>query len=202
MNRLLSFHLSYIMTISIFTASISKALPPSTDYPLSCEASQEESRFGGWSISEQLFKYIRKILPEGCTILELGSGQGTAELAQHYHMISVEHDKKFLNLYPSSYIHAPIVNGWYDTRILEQQLKDLSYDLILVDGPTGAIGRGKFLDNLHLFNFAVPIIFDDTNRIPEYELCIKTAEKLGRPFEIITTDPQKTFGIIFMQTSQ
>lgn len=201
MNKLHNTRKRYAFIASILVTTISAALPPSTDYPLSYEA-HESSKFGGWSISEQLFKYIRKILPEGCTILELGSGQGTQELAQHYNVISVEHDKKSLNLYPSSYIYAPIVNGWYDVRILEQRLKDLSYDLILVDGPTGAIDRSKFLDNLHLFNLAVPIIFNNSSLNAAYESCIKTAEHLGRSFEMINAESTKSFGIIFIQASQ
>jgi len=93
-----------------------------------------------WSISAHLHNFIGATLPMGSTILELGSGRGTALLASHYGMHSVEHDLRFVGLYDSSYIHAPIRNGWYDTDVLRGELPD-RYDLILVDGPPGKIGR-------------------------------------------------------------
>lgn len=100
------------------------------------------SSFGGWTISKQLFDWLVKALPEGSTILELGSGAGTAQLAKHFRMISVEHKRKFVGRYDSKYIYAPIVDGWYDAKIIAKQLgKPAKYDLLLVDGPLGNICR-------------------------------------------------------------
>ena len=64
--------------------------------------------FGGWSITEMCFDYIRDILLEGKTILELGSGEGTKELAKHYKMYSIENYKEWIDKYDSTYIYAPI----------------------------------------------------------------------------------------------
>ena len=108
------------------------------------------NKFGGWAIQESCYNLIREILPEGKTILEMGSGHGTDALSKHYNMIG-------------------------------PKLESLSYDLILVDGPNGAIGRGGFLKHLDLFNTNVPIIFDDINRKDELQMMVKVSEILNKP---------------------
>ena len=75
--------------------------------------------------------------------------------------------------------------GWYDFEILEKKLEGLKYDLILVDGPNGAIGRGGFLKHINLFNTDIPIIFDDINREPENQLMIKVSEELNKPYKTL-----------------
>ena len=154
---------------------------------------------GGFAISVDLLVYIHNILPEGSTILELGSGSGTAELAKYYKMYSVEHDRKWMNLYDSEYIFAPIKNygryKWYDINHLQNKLPN-HYDLILVDGPPGPIGRYGFLHHLSLFNSSVPIIFDDTHRKEEVSLCVDTAKKVKRPYKFIKCSDGKSFGVI------
>lgn len=154
---------------------------------------------GGWAISVDLLIYIHKILPEGSTILELGSGTGTGELAKYYHMHSIEHAKDWVDRYNSEYIFAPIKNydnyKWYDIDYLFNKLPE-HYDLILVDGPPGPIGRYGFLHNLSLFNCNVPIIFDDTQRKAEITLCIDTAKTLNRPYKFIKCSDGKSFGVI------
>jgi hypothetical protein len=145
-----------------------------------------KNNFQSWAIEEQLFNFIRNILPDGSTILELGSGTGTIELCKFYTVYSIEHDKRWLGTAPdTNYIYAPIENNWYDRTVLETEIKSLNYDLVLVDGPPGSIGRGGILNNLDLFNTDVPFIFDDTNRKAEYELAFK--------FQNITKGSIKTF---------
>lgn len=133
-----------------------------------------KQNLNSWAISTELFNWIRENLPDGKTILELGSGTGTIELCKHYTVFSVEHNPEWLNRSESNYIFAPIVDGWYEIEVLKIGLP-LHYDMLLIDGPTGIIGRQKFFDNLNLFNCNVPIIFDDTHRHAEHELAIKTA---------------------------
>lgn len=173
------------------------------------------SNFGGWAIQESCFNFIREILPEGKTILELGSGYGTKALSEFYNMISIENEKPWVGKYKSHYIEAPIKkydsamsiqttglfedstpysapdlpgegtpkqSGWYDPDIVEKGLSGLTYDLILVDGPNGRIGRGGFLKHLNLFNTNVPIIFDDIGRIAEMQMMVKVAETLNKPY--------------------
>lgn len=155
-----------------------------------------ELDFGGFAISEELYDYILEILPKGKTVLELGSGAGTEELLKNYTVYSVEHDTNWLDKFPTNYIYAPIKDGWYDTQELKKKLPT-KYDLILVDGPTGKIGRRGFLKHINLFNTNVPIVFDDIHREAENKLMEDTANYLGRTFFI---PPQKSdkrkFGVI------
>lgn len=155
--------------------------------------------FGGWSISLELFQYIRTKLQPGNTILELGSGQATEELAKFYTMYSIEHNVEWLNKYKTNYIYAPIQHysnyNWYDTKAIKQQMP-IHYDLILIDGPPGNIGRIGFFYNLELFKTNVPIIFDDVNRLPEYDLLKEVATALNKPYRIYKCADGKAFGVI------
>ncbi len=121
-----------------------------TDNPLHA-TDHCERNFGSWSIDKELFDFILSVLPEGKTMLELGSGWASQKLSEHYTVYSIEHNEKWVGKYNTHYIYAPIKNGWYDTSIISKEApKD--YDLILIDGPTGDIGRGGFYTNLDLFN--------------------------------------------------
>ena len=62
------------------------------------------NNFGGWSIQEVCFNFIREILPSGKTILELGSGYGTKRLSEHYKMYSIENYSQWVGKYNSTYI--------------------------------------------------------------------------------------------------
>lgn len=161
------------------------------------------SNFGGWAIQESCFNFIRKLLPEGSTILELGSGIGTHHLSKHYKMYSVENYPEWINKYDSTYIYAPIKfynevytapelpgednnsqTGWYDYFLLKGNLPE-KYDMILVDGPNGTFGRGGFLKHIDLFNTNVPIIFDDVNREPELALIKAVSKHINKPYEFV-----------------
>ena len=154
--------------------------------------------FSNYSISKGVFNFIVSLLKPDQTLLELGSGSASGLLSKYINVYSVEHDYQWVNKYKSNYIYAPIVNGWYNTQILKEKLPN-EYHLILVDGPTGSIGRQGFLHNLSLFNTDVPIIFDDVNRDDEYQLLIDVATVLGRKYAIYTSDScnGNLFGIIF-----
>lgn len=150
--------------------------------------------FGGWSIDKELFLYIRTILPAGKIILELGSGWTSGEFSKNYTVYSVEHNRNWIGKYNTNYIYAPINNGWYDYETLQRELPS-SYDLIIVDGPPGDIGRAGFLINFHLFNNNVPIIFDDVNRTADYKLMQNVAALTNRNY-IVMQGTTKQFGII------
>ena len=182
------FLLFSVFTFNLLTSTLSSAQPEWLSVP------KNRNFSNAWAISKELFNYIVSVLPEGSTILELGSGWGTSELAKKYTMYSVENDKNWVGKYDSHYIYAPIVNGWYDTNILKQQLPK-QYDLLLIDGPLGAIGRGKFLDNIDLFYTNVPIIIDDVHRIAELDLLNNVAAYLGRQTKIYSGNHKK-FGVI------
>ena len=126
---------------------------------------------------------IRRLLPGGGHILELGSGSGTQRLADTYRMTSVEHDVEFIGKHDSTYIHAPLRADWYDVGVLQDSLPD-DYDLLLVDGPPGDIGRGGLLDNLHLFKLSVPVVVDDVNRTSDFEVFARLARHTGRRMQV------------------
>jgi len=132
-----------------------------------------------WSMDKEMYNWVRRNISKGSTILELGSGKSTIDLAEDYKVYSVEHDKEWLNLTDKAkYIYAPIKDSWYDTNILKEELPT-KYDLIIVDGPPGYIGRMGFYHNLKLLKTKVcPILFDDTNREAEKDLLEKVTKKL------------------------
>lgn len=131
--------------------------------------------------------WILTNLPENSTMLEFGSGPGTKRFTEKYTVYSIEHNKEWLGHDPkSNYIYAPIkVNksdgiSWYNEDVLESSLKNLKYDLILVDGPLGSIGRSGLKTHLHLLNTDVPIVFDDVNRPAELKLMQDVCKLLNR----------------------
>jgi hypothetical protein len=161
----------------------------------------------GWMISQELFDWILQNLPARSTIVELGSGDGTAYLTQHFTVHSVEHDPAWIGRAPDArYIPASIVRydnfQWYDAQIVRRLLPS-SYDLLLVDGPPGRIGREGLLHHFDLFRHDVPVLIDDCNRPSEYALLLALAERTGRPWQILPSSKRLkdgthvTWGILF-----
>tara|TARA_Y100000310_G_scaffold323031_1_gene382863 strand:- start:10 stop:534 length:525 start_codon:yes stop_codon:yes gene_type:complete len=161
----------------------------------------------GISINKNCVEYIKKILPKGSTILELGSGEGTTWLADAgYIMYSVENQPEWFDKYPehSTYINCrskkydelyvrpsefPDDMAWYHPDDLFPNLPS-TYDLILIDGPGGAghgWGRGGFWKHIDEFNTDVPMIFDDINRIFDSEVMELVSDYVGRAYHIIDT---------------
>lgn len=147
---------------------------------------QNELKFPlyGFSIPLEEYAWIRDRLTNESTILEIGAGPGsTGNLSQFYQMYSIEHNLEYINNDHKNcnYIHAPLKNGWYDINILTSAIKDIKYDLILVDGPPGESNRHGFYTHLNIFNTGVPIVFDDTHRPGEYSLANNVGQALNRP---------------------
>lgn len=158
-----------------------------------------------WALSSTAHDWIRTNLPRGCTILELGSGDGSAALTEDYTVYSVEHNPDWLNKYEKvNYIYAPIrphkqIKGfekceWYDKDVIAKT-KDISYSIIICDGPPGTIGRAGFLKYISLFRDDVPIIFDDYHRHYERKLAQKVAARRGGQLLIIGLDTYKHVAI-------
>lgn len=116
-----------------------------------------------WSIDESLLYWLKQNIPKNSAILEFGSGAATDVLSKHFRMISVEDQTGFLDKYNTEYIHAPLVDGWYDLSILEQKVfprKD--YQCILVDGPCRKSGRRSvLLDHIDKLDQSAVLIIDD-----------------------------------------
>jgi hypothetical protein len=164
-----------------------------------------------WSISKKLFKKITEILPYNSTILELGSGAGTNELSKLYNIISVENDKEYINKYNSKYIEVPLVNltdnklidfpediTWFDSQVFKEKIKDLKYDLILIDGPKGF--RGGLWYVKEILSKDVIYVFDDIHDEHHLKLAQLFADYLNKKLEIFDacsgTNDGKLYGII------
>lgn len=135
------------------------------------------------AMEKSMFDMIRFFLPEGSNILELGSGSGSAELAKYYNMTCVEHNPKWQNKYdninycnvPISYckptIWGPNQDRWYDKEMMKKILAETEYDLLIVDGPPGNIGRCGLL-RYQEYVKNVPIVVDDVHRAPEWKIAV------------------------------
>jgi hypothetical protein len=167
---------------------------------------------GVFSIEEVVFDWLVQNVPKGGTILECGSGAGTGKLAAAgFRMVSIEHSSRWLKRYSTTYVYAPLRPGigWYDDRVLKEQLQGVRCDAILVDGPVAVAGqdtRRGFLRNIDLFlplsGGPVPIVLDDTNRADEAKLASDLKTELTRRYgrEVTTTElrgPCKTATILF-----
>ena len=145
-----------------------------------------EKNMNDYAIPTELLQWLIDNVPEGSTILELGSGTGTVELCKWFKVYTIEHNEKWMNRAKDAiYINAPIQHyegyDWYDIEILKKELPK-KYDVIIVDGPPGKkIGRFGFIHNLELFDPNAIFIMDDTNRARDKTLSNQVAAKLGRP---------------------
>lgn len=150
------------------------------------------NNLGGWSIEKSMISYIKSHLPDCKTILEFGSGIGTEALLGYYDVVSIEHDPRFVGKRNKEHIclFAPIENGWYDKRIVQQALKR-SYDLILIDGPPGELRTG-LLTNIDLFRqVSSPIIFDDIQRDLDRKILNAFCQRLNLQYKIIQGKKKK-----------
>ncbi len=165
--------------------------------------------WGGGSITTPLYKHLQKTLPEGKTILELGSGWGSSKLMEHWNLYSIETAEEWFKKFnPQSFLvptrlvpkseresHDPKgIKGWYDLEILKKALQGLEYDLILIDGPT--YGRWEFPYNLNLFDTSVPMVFDDVNRLEGQTVIKKVSLLVERSYKIYFERSRTSFGVI------
>lgn len=161
------------------------------------------SKFGEWSIDKKTYNYIRRVLPEGSTILELGSGEVTDILARDYTMYSVEHDIEWMDKYNSTYLYAPLCEHkaiknhehtrWYSADILKPKLQGIKYDLLLVDGPPQT--RSGFFKYMAMFDSSAIWLFDDSNRGPERAVLNSVGTRLDLPWVTYHSGPDKTFSV-------
>lgn len=141
----------------------------------------ENNNLGEWAIGHNLYEWIVKNIEKGSKVLELGSGTGTHELGKIYDVYCIEHNEEWVNKFDNlTYYFAPIKDGWYDKENVKNIPKD--YDLLILDGPPGTIGRTKVLENLDMFNLDVPIIVDDTHRKVEKDIAEELVNITGKKF--------------------
>ncbi len=164
----------------------------------------DEDDYEGWSIDESLYDYIIDTLPLGSNILELGSGYGTGQLAKHFTMFSVEHNIEFLNKYDSTYLYVPLkehkaiknhpTTNWYDASILRSQLEEVTYSLLLIDGPPST--RSGFCKYFDMFDETAIMVFDDLHREVERKVVNSIASRLKLPYVVYGNGEGKSFGVI------
>lgn len=162
--------------------------------------------FSDYSIDQSLLDYIGRVLPEGKTILELGSGAGTEQLLRFWKVISIEHDMEYVSKLTNRCIYAPLTEHkeirnhsgpmkWYDRDILKSELEGLEYDLLLVDGPPGKTRCG-IVKYIELFDAEAIMVFDDLQRKSDRATLNSVAGKLKKPFVTYTYQEGKPFGVI------
>lgn len=163
--------------------------------------------YDAMSMSEDIHDFIRDHLHKGATILEFGSGNGTAELVKDYIVYTVEHDEKWVGKVEGAhYIYAPLSKYtikrfekqemWYNFTALMYGIPE-KYDFIIVDGPTAATGRAGFYKFLYKFRTDVPILFDDVQRVDENELLKWCAKKRRVPYTVYPLFDGTQFGVLW-----
>lgn len=109
--------------------------------------------------------WIKENCVTGTSILEFGSGHGSARLQEAgMKMTCVEHNPQWLDQFPGiTYIPSPLIKGWYSNL---DKLSGADYDLIIVDGPPLSDGsRLGFCEFYHShLRMCRNILIDDVNR--------------------------------------
>ena len=135
----------------------------------------------GWMLPSETLDWIDKKIPKGSKILEFGSGHGSHILSKNYQLWSIEHDEDWIGISDSNYILAKICDnpistengevGWYDPKFLEEIPSE--FELIIIDGPPGNIGRTGILHFLKDLPTTKWIMIDDSDRQVETKLVSK-----------------------------
>ena len=146
-----------------------------------------------WQLGEEAEIWIsQKFQNKNTTILEFGCGKGTVARSSYYQITVIEHDIDYLTdgpecilarIKPNKFSEKYNEKGWYDAKVIEQ-LRGKKFDLIIIDGPPGSIGRSGILAHPWLFKLSPIILVDDTHRSPEKNLA-KAISKLQQPAELI-----------------
>lgn len=156
-----------------------------------------------WEIGDGLLAWVRAFVPQGSSCLELGSGRGSALLAEHLRLVSVEHDPKWADVTARlgvPVVFAPIVDGWYAAEPVRRLIAALRPELVIVDGPPGHIGRGGFAGMVGalIASGVKAVVFDDTNRPAERELAVDCALEAQLGELIVHRDGDKAFTVMPM----
>jgi len=137
-----------------------------------------------WMLPPPVFSWIEENIPFGSTIVEFGSGEGSKRLSENYNLFSIEHNPEWLGFSNGTYIYAPIQLsdefpgeiGWYDIDRIKENIP-VKIDLMIIDGPNGAIGRSGILAHTELFSWTFPVVIDDLHREKEYTFSQKLSNK-------------------------
>lgn len=142
--------------------------------------SKAVERRSRWSLCDGVLKAVTRLTDEQSTILEFGSGYGSKLISEKRRILSIEHDKDFINQFEGvKYLHAPLVEiksvigfkdtHWYNLESIRHLLPS-EIDLIIIDGPPENIGRAGILHNLDKFSSTKFWVIDDVQRVDDQKL--------------------------------
>lgn len=149
------------------------------------------------TITPKLWQTIRKIVKPGMRTLECGSGLSTIlfdRLTDNH--TALEHDPDWFRIMQpiSASVRLCEIDestGWYGGWEPVEPV-----DVVLVDGPTGAIGRSGILHRLlGISTNETTFIVDDTHRPAESALSAEIARRLNKPVSRFD-DSGKQFSIV------
>ena len=150
-----------------------------------------------WMMPDEVFAWLEENVEEGATILEFGSGHGSIRVARRYDLYSIEHNREWLGLSDSTYVHAEICEnevsikhhqqGWYDILPILDLIKSIPISLFIIDGPPGSIGRHGLLSITDALPKHAIFIVDDVHRDDEFDLYQKLLDWHGGHTEIFTS---------------
>lgn len=133
-----------------------------------------------WMMPNEIYNWLVENVEEGSTILEFGSGHGSITLAKRYDLISIEHNKEWIGISDSRYIHAKITEnavssennqlGWYELSPILEVIQTNTIAVFIIDGPPGNIGRHGFLSLLESIPENAIFIVDDLHREAELDI--------------------------------
>lgn len=122
-----------------------------------------------YNLGKSVFEWLDK-QDKNKAILELGAGISTRVLSDMgFTVYSIEAHKEYIEALDNvtSY-HVPLAKEnnvqWYDTKILQEILENLNYDIVIVDGPRGSEGRSNMVYYTQLFDLSATFIVDDCER--------------------------------------
>lgn len=132
-----------------------------------------------WAIPPELAADLQERLRPGMRTLETGCGDSTGIfrriVADH---TALEHDVRHA---VDGATVCPLKDGWYDWEPSGEP-----YDLILIDGPPGRIGRDGILRVLdRIADDRTTILLDDTHRRAEKRLAGELGRRLDRTLQFV-----------------
>lgn len=140
--------------------------------------------FGGSGITEDCYRWIVENISPGAEVLEFGAGLvSTPKLGEIFSLTSIEHNEQYIGQFNSNYIHAPLSkwDGWYQRDKVEK-IKNLNFELAIIDGPPGSGNRFGILLNLDLISKIPFILIDDADRPSEKILLQLLSQNLNSEY--------------------
>ncbi|SHN18486.1 hypothetical protein SAMN04488057_109168 [Cyclobacterium lianum] len=117
-------------------------------------------------------------------------------MLRNYQVTSIEHDTRYCISLSQEHecMLAPIEGEWYSPEEVKSVLSRINFDLILVDGPPGALRQG-ILNHLELFKGIKSVfVFDDMDRELDRKTMITFCRELCLTYKIIQGD-RKQFAV-------